>query len=156
MTASASVPTGSANVSTQVIQVADITVSVQLGLIIITQTFIIDQTAHYDELGVPTSVSTLAIHDMASVVCAEEHDPFVSHIQLCFSALINDKQDQNFQSVPTSLATGDQVTPPADITVSVQLGLIIIAQTLLLIRLPIINLESPLIMNNCTLYENLI
>ena len=33
-----SVPTGSANVSTQVIQVADITVSVQLGSIIITQT----------------------------------------------------------------------------------------------------------------------
>ena len=142
--ASASVPTGSANESTQVIQVADITVRVQLGPIIITQTFVVDQTAHHDELGAPASVSTLAIHDMASVVRAEEHDPSVSHIQLCFLALINDKQAQNFQSVPASFATGDQVTQPADVTVSVQLGPIIIARTLSLIRLPIINSESPL------------
>ena len=136
MMASTSVPTGSTNVSTQVIQVTDITVSVQLGLIIITQTFIIDQTAHHDELRVPTSVSTLVIHDMVSVVCVEEHNPSVGHIQLCFLALIKDKQVQNFQFVPASFVMGDQVTQPTDVTVSVQLGPIIIAQTLLFIRLP--------------------
>ena len=59
---------------------------------------------------------------MASVVRGEEHDSSVSHIQLCFSALINDKQAQKFQSVPASFVTGDQVTQPAEVTVSVQLG----------------------------------
>ena len=42
----------------------------------------------------------------------------MSHIQLCFSALIDDKQTQNFQSVPASFATGGQVTQPAGVTVS--------------------------------------
>ena len=81
---------------------------------------------------------------MASVVCVEEHDCSVSHIQLCFLALINDKQAHNFQSVPAIFVRGDQVTQPTDITVSVQLGPIIIAQTLSLIRLSIMNSESPL------------
>ena len=91
---------------------------------------VVDQNAHQDELGVPALVSTLAIHDMASVVHVEEHDHSVSHMQLCFLALINNKQAQNFQSVPASFVMGDQVTQPADVTVSVQLGPIIIAQTL--------------------------
>ena len=65
----------------------------------------------------------------------EEHDPSVSHLQLCFSALINNKQTRDFQSVPvsfatndqvtlpvSSVATNDQVTQPTDVTVSVQLG----------------------------------
>ena len=103
---------------------------------------VVDQTA---QLGVSASVSTLAIHDIASVIRVEEHDPSVSHIQLHFLALINDKQIPNFQSVLAGSATSDQVTlstQPAGVTVSIQLGPIIIADILLLIRLP--NPESPL------------
>ena len=103
---------------------------------------VVDQTA---QLGVSASVSTLAIHDIASVVRVEEHDPSVSYIQLYFSAFINDKQTRNFQSLSPSFATSDRATQPAGVTVSVQLGLVIITQTSLLIRLPIMmNSESPL------------
>ena len=87
-------------------------------------------------------VSTLAIRDIVSVIHAEEYEPSVSHLQLYLLSLINDKQTWNFQSVPADSATSDQVTQPAGVTVSIQLGPIIITETLLLIRLP--NLESPL------------
>ena len=134
-----SVPTGSANVSTQDIQPTGITVSVQLETDHDYSNIVVDQTA---QLGVSASVSTLAIHDIVSVIRVEEHEPSVSHLQLYFLALINDKQNRNFQSVPADSATSDQVTQPAGVTVSIQLGPIIITETLLLIRLP--NLESPL------------
>ena len=82
VTASAmpSVPSGSANMSIQLedIQPAGITVSVQLGPIIMHNysNIVVDQTA---QLGVSTSVSTLAIRDIASAARVEEHDPSVSH-----------------------------------------------------------------------------
>ena len=100
---------------------------------------VVDQTA---QLGVSTSVSTSAIRDITSAARVEEHDPSVSHKKLCFSALINDKQVRKFQSVPAGFATSDQITQPAGVTVSVQLGLIMVTQTSSLIRLP--SLESPL------------
>ena len=67
-----------------------------------------------------------------------EHDPSVSHIQLCFLAFINNKQPWNFQSVPANSAASDQVTQPAGVTVSVQFGPIVITQTGLFIRLAIV------------------
>ena len=73
----------------------------------------------------------MAIHDIVSVIHVEEHEPSVSHLQLYLLSLINDKQTWNFQSVPADSATSDQVTQPAGVTVSIQLGPIIITETLL-------------------------
>ena len=65
-----SVPTGSANVRTQVILLSCSTWPDHNY-----SNIFVDQTA---QLGVSASVSTLAIHDIVSVV--HEHDPSVSHI----------------------------------------------------------------------------
>ena len=115
------VSTGSATVSAQVIQAADITVNVQHKCN--HSIIVVDQTS---QLGVSASMSTSAIDGIASVAHVEEHhDPLsssrdtifqsmdpqrVSYFPTCFLASVDDQQNQyselsSFSNAPNILVT---------------------------------------------------